>query len=111
MSHNAIMRSLEAAIAAFDTGALQPVQVRMFRMLSDMFPHHSHELLACLYDEQSIGTSTIRFHITRLRKALRLSGIELVTEMRDSGTYYRLSTPIHRSESGGNGISPPTSAR
>lgn len=67
---------------------LTPIQQQMLMLLSDGQPHTRHELRACLNDEQA-ELSTVKVHISRIRKHLRPRQQDIICELRHNRICYR----------------------
>ncbi len=67
---------------------MNPTERRINQLLSDGKPHLKEEIHACLYDELS-DIKTIRYHISTLRKVVRLLGEEIICEFANRRIMYR----------------------
>jgi DNA-binding CsgD family transcriptional regulator len=65
-----------------------PTQQAMLRILADGNPHTKQELHKCLNDELQSLTS-VKVHVSNIRKVLRLTGQDIACEMVNRATYYR----------------------
>jgi DNA-binding CsgD family transcriptional regulator len=72
-----------------DGPRLRPVERKMLDVLSDGKPHTPQELQACLWDEQG-PLSTVRVHLTCLRKKLRPRGQDVAVQILGGRTTYTL---------------------
>ena len=67
--------------------AFTPTEISILEVLSDGESHSRYEVLDCL-DEYTCMT-TLRVHISNMRKKLRPQGHEIVCEIVNRGTHYR----------------------
>lgn len=65
------------------------VKVRMMELLADGRAHTRAELHACLWDTES-DVKNVRSHIALLRREIRPQGQDIVCEILNRVTYYRL---------------------
>lgn len=65
-----------------------PTQQRMIDLLSDGMPHDRHELHACLDDPLS-SLATIKFHLSLIRRIIRLRGEDIICELWERKIHYR----------------------
>jgi len=70
------------------TEQFTPTQKRIMEILKDGHAHPVAELWAVLGDDQA-HESTLRVHISFLRKILQVNGLDIISEHR-MGTGYRL---------------------
>ena len=70
-----------------EANGFTPTHKRILALLGDGKPHTLKELHGCLWDEMS-EEATVRFHLTGLRKKLRLSGEDVVCQMIEGTGYY-----------------------
>lgn len=68
------------------TVTLTPTEQRIINLLSDGYPHHRLDLMALLNDDMT-SFKTLAVHIFNLRKKLRPTGEDIITEVVNPRTH------------------------
>ena len=66
-----------------------PTQTRILHVLNDGKRHHKDDLYPCIEDELADHYSSLKNHLSCIRKRLRPRGEDIIVELWERRTYYR----------------------
>lgn len=74
---------------------LTPTQDRLYRLLSDGYPHSREELLREALDDDLATAANLAPHISNLRKKIRSSGLGIFLQLISGRIHYCMVRFLH----------------